>query len=106
VSDNPFPPTSRYYQLPVATLMRSDGTFVSYVRRRFVPDPERFVTLTQHTVAEGERLDRITNQYLGDPLQFWRIADANGVLRPEDLEDAGRVVRITLPEGMPGQSRA
>jgi hypothetical protein len=57
-------------------------------------------------VAQGERLDRLTWQYLGDPLQFWRIADANGALHPDALEQPERTVRITLPEGLPGVPHA
>jgi hypothetical protein len=106
VSNNPFPPNSRYFGIAIAEMTRADGSFVSYLRRRFVPDPSRFVTFTQHTVVEGDRLDRMTYQYLGDAQQFWRIADANGVLSPTDLEQVERRVRITLPEGMPGVPNA
>jgi hypothetical protein len=56
----------------------------------------------EHSVAEGERLDNITAQYLGDPEQFWRLCDANDAMRPEELtETVGRRLRITLPEGIP-----
>jgi nucleoid-associated protein YgaU len=103
---NPFPPTSRYSLVDIAEMTLPDGSRLSYLRRRVVPDPARFVTFTQHTVAQGDRLDRLTFQYLGDPLQFWRIADANGVLHPDDLEQVERQVRITLPEGLPGVPRA
>ena len=98
-----FPVTSRYYGLATATLETADGKMIVYVRRRFVPPPERFELLQEHTVAEGERLDTITAQYLGDPEQFWRVCDANGAVRPEELtETVGRRLRITLPEGIPG----
>lgn len=103
---NPFPPSSRYSPLEVAETTLPDGSRLSYLRRRFVPDPSRFATFTQHTVAQGDRLDRVTYQYLGDPQQYWRIADANGVLHPDDLEQVERRVRITLPEGLPGVPRA
>ena len=40
---------------------------------------------------------------MGDPEAFWRIADANSALRPQDLtRTPGRRLRITLPEGIPG----
>jgi hypothetical protein len=48
-------------------------------------------------VAQGDRLDTITARYLGDPTQFWRICDANDTLRPDELEEPGRTVRIALP---------
>jgi hypothetical protein len=58
-------------------------------------------------VTEGERLDNVTFKYLCDPEQFWRIADANGAVRPEELTEApGRRLRITLPEGVPATPNA
>ena len=97
-----FPITSRYYNIPTAELERPDGTRINYLCRRFVPSPERFELLLEHSVAEGERLDTITAQYLGDPEQFWRVCDANNAIRPEELiEIVGRRLRITLPEGIP-----
>ena len=48
-------------------------------------------------------MDQIAASELGDPLQFWRICDANGAMRPQDLTDTpGRLLRITLPQGVPG----
>ena len=98
---SPFPPQSRYHGVPVATLLGPGGRVIAYLRRRFVPPPERFVTLQEHTVVQGDRLDNLAAQYLGDPEQFWRICDANAAMRPAELTDAiGRRLRITLPEGM------
>ena len=97
-----FPINSRYYGIATVTLETQDGKQIVFLRRRFVPAPERFDLLTEHTVSEGERLDNITALYLGDPEQFWRVCDANGVIRPEELtETIGRKIRITLPEGIP-----
>ena len=97
-----FPVTSRYYGIATVTLETADGRQIVYLRRRFVPDPSRFDLLTEHPVSEGERLDNIAAVYLGDPEQFWRLCDANGVIRPDELtETIGRRIRITLPEGIP-----
>jgi nucleoid-associated protein YgaU len=99
----PFPPTSRYHLTETAQLQRADGQAIAYLRRRILPSPERFTVLTEHTVVQGDRLDNLTAQYLGDPEQFWRICDANTVLRPNELtETVGRRLRITLPEGFSG----
>jgi hypothetical protein len=101
------PFTSRYYNTATATLETTDGRKIAYLRRRFVPQAERFDLLFEHRVTEGERLDTIAGQYLGDPEQFWRICDANGAIRPEELtETIGRRLRITLPEGIPGPPNA
>lgn len=98
-----FPPTSRYHGLPAAQITRSDGSTVAYIRRRFVPPPERFTVLEEHEVAAEDRLDNLAARYLGDPLQFWRICDANRAVRPAGLSEvAGRRLLITLPEGIPG----
>jgi len=97
-----FPINSRYYGIATVTLETQDGKQIVFLRRRFVPPPERFDLLTEHTVSDGERLDNITALYLGDPEQFWRVCDANGVIRPDELtETVGRKIRITLPEGIP-----
>lgn len=62
--------------------------------------------MQEHAVTQGERLDNINARYLGDPEQFWRLCDANGVLHPRELEEVGRILRITLPEGIPGMPNA
>jgi hypothetical protein len=90
----------------MASLEAPDGNTIIYLKRRLVPPPERFELLQEHVVAQGERLDSITARYLGDPEQFWRICDANGAMRPEELEEVGRRLRITLPEGIPGMPNA
>jgi hypothetical protein len=103
MSANNFTFTSRYYGIETAKLERADGKTIIYLRRRFIPPPERFALLQEHFVTQGERLDNITANYLGDPEQFWRICDANCAVRPEELtETVGRRLRITLPEGIPG----
>lgn len=98
-----FPPTSRYALTPTGCFVRADGTPVTYLKRRFVPAPEKFALLQWHRVVQGERLDNIAAHYLGDPEQFWRLCDANRALRPDELtETIGRRLAITLPEGIPG----
>jgi len=102
-----FPITSRYFGVPIAKQETPSGVTIAYLRRRFVPAPERFELLQEHTVSEGERLDQVAAQYLGDPEQFWRIADANAATQPDELmRPVGRRIRITLPEGIPGPPNA
>lgn len=95
-----FDPSSRYYNLETATLTVSDTEpqprEIRYVRWRFIPRSENATTLLEHTVTEGDRLDNITAHYLGDPSQFWRICDGNNVLHPEELEEIGRTLKISL----------
>jgi hypothetical protein len=97
--------TSRYYGIGTNTLDLPGGKTVVYVLRRFVPPPERFQVLQEHTVVQGDRLDNLAGEYLGDPTLFWRLADANRAMRPEELtETMGRILNITLPEGVAGSS--
>ncbi len=97
-----FESTSRYVSLAVKTLEVQDPegepVQIRYVERRFLPPPGAGTTLVEHRIAQGERLDQVTARYLGDPLQFWRIADANDVMQPESLTaEVGRRIRIALP---------
>lgn len=102
-----FPPASRYYGVDTARITTADGKTVVYLRRRFVPQPERFALLQEHAVTQGDRLDNLAAKYLGDPEQFWRLCDANGAMRPEELtETIGSKIRITLPEGISGGQSA
>ena len=101
-----FPPTSRCYNIEVASLVREDGTVVRYLKRRFLPQPDRFVLLHEYRVSEGERPDHVAARELGDPEAFWRLCDANGVMHPDELTDTvGEAVRITLPDGIPPPAR-
>ncbi|MBZ0303135.1 MAG: LysM domain-containing protein [Anaerolineae bacterium] len=98
-----FEPGSRYTNLETATLdvvdEHGETRVISYKRRRFIPSTQGTTTLVEHTVREGERLDNITAYYLGDPLQFWRVCDANLVLQPGELTaQPGQIIRIALPK--------
>ena len=97
-----FPRNSRYFAIETGRWVTPDGREVIFLRRRFVPPPGDRPLLAEHVVAQGERLDNITAQYLGDPEQFWRLCDDNNAMFPEDLtgEDAiGRRLRILSPAG-------
>jgi hypothetical protein len=105
LKDTLFPPTSRYHGIETVMLVLANGQVIRYLRGRIIPPAERFVTLQEHTVTDGDRLDNLAAKYLGDPEQFWRICDANNALRPDELtERIGERIRITLPEGIPGVS--
>jgi hypothetical protein len=103
IEQSSFPPNSRYRGVPVAKLEAPGQDPVPYLRRRFISSPERFAEVQQHTVVEGDRIDNVAAQYLGDPELYWQVADANGAMDPAELtEEPGRRLRITLPEGIPG----
>lgn len=98
-----FPPSSRYHATGITSLVAADGETVPYLRRRFVPQAETLALLREHTVVEGDRVDRLAATHLQDPELFWRLCDANRAVRPADLTAVpGRRLRITMPEGIPG----
>jgi hypothetical protein len=94
-----FKSNSRYYLLNTAEHVMPDGTTVSYKRRRFLPQGEEMPVLGEVTVTQGDRLDLIAAQALGDPEHFWRICDANDGMNPSDLtSEIGKVLRVPVPQ--------
>lgn len=90
-------PAGRYDRLPILSHRLPDGGLVLYRERRFLPPatavpPDGRVA----TVLQGDRLDTFTARTIGDPLQFWRIADANLAMDPRDLAEPGTL--LLLPE--------
>ena len=97
-----FPPNSRYHGIATAELAGPDGEKTVYLRRRFIPDPATLVPVDGAHVQGGDRLDRLAATNLGDPIQYWRIADGNGAQVPSELERPGDTLRLTLPAGHGG----
>ena len=102
ISSTPFVPQSRYKDVPLAVhQLREDDPGIVYVRRRFIPPPARLNLVARHVAASLDRPDSLGAKFLGDPLLYWRIADANAVVDPNELTDTlGRHVDIPLPVGM------
>jgi hypothetical protein len=101
------PPSSRYYGIETAIYVSPEGKEIIYLRRRFLPRLERLALLREHLVRQGERPDLVAGLELGDAELTWRLCDGNPVLRPEELTDEpGRLIRITLPENVPGMPNA
>lgn len=48
----------------------------------------------QHRVEGDDRLDLLAQRFFSDPLQYWRISDANPSDAPEDLLEPGRFILI------------
>jgi nucleoid-associated protein YgaU len=92
-------PSSRYANVGTAIWRAPNGKTVHFRQRRFLPDPGHQAVLTEVRVADGQRLDQIAAAQLGNPLQWWRIADANGAMDPFELTAApGRVLVIPIPK--------
>jgi hypothetical protein len=82
-----FPPGSRYYATGQAIIETPSGNPIIYLKRRIIPLAVQPDPVNEHTVVEQDRLDNITAGYIGDPLQFWQIADFNNAIKPEELTD-------------------
>jgi hypothetical protein len=104
-----FPTDSRYYGSSTLSYTPANGQPITYLARRFVPQPgaTNYATVAQHTVQQGDRLDLLAAKYLGDPLLSWLLCDANGAIQPWKLvATPGTVLNITMPQGIPGGSNA
>jgi hypothetical protein len=100
---NNFPATSRYYRVETAIMKINDDKQVAFIRRRFIPAAETLTVMSIHQVKQSDRLDNIAANYIGDPEQFWQVADANNAMKPEELTDEpGTQLRITQPQNFPG----
>lgn len=94
-----FDPTSRYANTEVATTTDDENRPISYIKRRFLPDPATLTTLAEVKLQQGERLDQLTARTLADPTQFWRICDANDVLHPGEISAENGGIKIPVPQG-------
>lgn len=93
-----FDPTSRYAGLPTTEHRTASGRTVVHVQRRILPSAGSLTPLARVVVTEGDRLDLVAARTLGDPLQWWRIADANEGTDPEELvATPGRVLWVSTP---------
>jgi hypothetical protein len=87
-------PDSRYASIQIDTVILENGSTRTCLKRRFLPpipvEPGEIVRPEQ-----GDRIDQLSARILGDPLQFWRIADVNDSLNPFDLVvEVGRPFRL------------
>ncbi|WP_338846075.1 LysM domain-containing protein [Massilia sp. W12] len=104
---NPFAAlNSRYAQCAVQEGTDAHGRPVRWLARRFLPDPASMHTLQIHSVQQGERVDQIAAQALGDSLAWWRIMDANGLQQVQQAAAPGLRLRLTLGPGVPGPGGA
>jgi hypothetical protein len=103
----PTNPSSRYYGSSVEYFTKADGTQVAYLQRRIIPQPTIYSSLQNYAIVEGDRLDNLSYKFLGDPLLFWVICDANGATDPDDLTDqVGSTIQIPLSSGIPAGARS
>ncbi len=103
---NLFTATSRYYGIDTETLVASDGTMIVYVKRRFLPSPDRFQLLAGTHGDSGRAAGQHRRQI------SWRSRTVLAPCRRQRRHAAGGTGRkpsdeklqITLPEGITGSS--
>jgi nucleoid-associated protein YgaU len=100
--------SSRYYGAATVQYALADGTLVVYLARRFVPQASTYQAPTprSYVVIDGDRLDNLAARFLGDPLLYWMICDANSATDPDALTaQPGRSIVIPLAAGIPPGAR-
>lgn len=96
-----FDTESRYYNVETVKVSAAvTGTReIAYKKRRFLPRGEKMQLLTESEIGQDDRLDQVLTRTLGNPEQFWRVADANNAMNPFSLtENPGRRIRIPVPD--------
>ena len=101
IPSNPFGPASRYVNVSIGRYVKRPGEpGVNYVLRRFIPQRRDVSIVAQHVVQGGERPELVAAQVFGDPELYWRLADANAVTDPFELNKVGRRIAIPTPPGL------
>ena len=100
-----FPPNSRYHGVADRDSSRGPtAATVVYLRRRFVPPPERFALLHEHAVVAGRSARQPWRPATSAiPSSSGGSATPTARCGPDELTgNVGAAMRITLPEGVPG----
>jgi hypothetical protein len=98
---------SRYCGAQVQQIDLPDGTSVMYLARRIVPPASVYTATQTYVIARGDRLDNLAARFLGDPLLYWMICDANTAADPDALTaQAGSAIVIPLASGTPPGARS
>ena len=102
----PVKPGSRYYGSQVRMFTGAEGMQVAYLQRRIIPQPDLYTATMDYVVVDGDRLDNLASKFLGDPLLFWMIGDANGAGDPDDLTaQTGTTILIPIASAIPPGAR-
>jgi nucleoid-associated protein YgaU len=105
-SGAPTNPSSRYYGAAVEQFELANGTPVMYLARRILPQASTYASTQTYAIRDGDRLDNLAAKFLGDPLLFWMICDANGATDPDELTaQPGRQIAIPVPSAAPPGAR-
>jgi nucleoid-associated protein YgaU len=99
-------PSSRYCNAATLSYTFPNGTQVMYLARRIVPQASIYQSVQSYVIVDGDRLDNLSTKFLGDPLLYWMICDANSGTDPDALTaQVGCSVLIPLSAGIPPGAR-
>lgn len=99
-------PASRYYGAQIKSYTLPDGTPVNYLARRIIPQPSTYTSLQTYVIVAGDRLDNLAAKFLGNPILYWMICDANCATDPDDLtSQVGRTILIPVAANIPAGAR-
>ena len=84
-----FEDKSRYSKLKPYGVKDRRGRDVTVVP--VPPEPEQ-TPLGRHLLKQGQRLDHLAKHYLDDPAGYWRIAEMNGAMLPENLSEKDEII--------------
>jgi Base plate wedge protein 53 len=102
----PTNPNSRYYGATVEYLTGANGVQIAYLQRRIIPQPDVYTSLQSYSINDGDRPDNLAYKFLGDPILYWMICDANRAVDPDQLTaQIGTAIQIPLAAGVPPGAR-
>lgn len=102
----PTNPTSRYYGAATEQYILAGGTGVMYLARRILPQPTIYQSVQTYVIVDGDRLDNLAAKFLGDPLLYWMICDANQATDPDALTaQVGRSILVPMASAIPPGAR-
>ncbi|WP_439578157.1 hypothetical protein [Elioraea sp.] len=86
---------SRYEPVPTRVHVTADGRTIRHKGLRILPQPGGSLL---HLARQDERLDRVAAEWFGNAELWWRIADANTALDPDELvAEPGRSITVPAP---------
>jgi hypothetical protein len=101
-------PSSRYYGAQIEDYSLADGTPVKYLARRILPQADIYASAQNYVIVDGDRLDNLSAKFLGDPILYWMICDANSATDPDELTSQAQIgltILIPLASNIPPGAR-
>jgi len=88
-----FDPKSRYVKPPLAPYAVTDRRGRTVMALPMVEPPNE-TSVGQYLPKEGQRLDHLAAALVLDAYAYWRIAEVNGAVLPDALDE---VERLKIP---------